>query len=67
MNFYKVIEDGYIVAIGTNLGGVAIEKTEYDELMDIIQNKPVALDDHDYRLNTNLEWEKCTVTEEVIV
>ena len=73
MNFYKVIEDGYIVAIGTNIGGVAIEKNEYDKLMDIIRNQPAALD-CDYRLNTNLEWEKCaafngqyTETEEVII
>ena len=66
MNFYKVIEDGYIVAIGTNIGGVEIEKTEYDKLMDIIRNAPVASDDYDYKLTTNLEWEKNTVYSESI-
>lgn len=61
MKFYKVIEDGYIVAIGVNIGGVEIEKSEYERLLNIIQNKPVVSEDFDYRLDTDLKWEKYAV------
>lgn len=56
MKFYKVIEDGYIVAIGVNIGGIEIEKSEYEKLLNVIRNKPLALDGFDCKLNTNLEW-----------
>jgi hypothetical protein len=66
MNFYKVIEDGYIVAIGINIGGVEIEKSEYEQLMDIIRNKPIAADGCNYRLNVNLGWDEYTETCEFV-
>jgi hypothetical protein len=59
LKYYKVIENNYITAIGINIGGVEIDRSEYDDLLNIIRNKPVALDGFDYRLNTNLEWDKC--------
>ncbi len=59
--YYKVIENGYIIAIGTN-GPDSVEeitKTEYTELQDIIHSGPKdAPEGFFYMLRAdNLEWE----------
>ena len=58
MRYYKLIEDGYITAIGTGGGGVEITEAEYDEIMLIVQNKPPRTETTDYRLKTDLTWEE---------
>ena len=60
INFYKQIENGYIVGIGTNGPDTvtAISKEEYNELLSIIHNKPIAPDGSEYMLRADtLEWE----------
>ena len=57
MKYYKQIENGYITAIGTGVGNVEITETKYNEIMDIIQNKPEGTDTLDYRLKEDLTWE----------
>jgi hypothetical protein len=52
-----MIENGYIVLIGTNCGGTEITKHEYDEIMEVIRNKPAVAEGFDYKLTENLEWE----------
>ena len=37
--------------------GNKITETEYDSILRIIRNKPVAPDGYDYRLTADLEWE----------
>ena len=61
MRYYKKIEDGYIVAIGTGGGGEEISKEEYDELLALIKAKPTAEEGFDYRLRDDLTWEKYEV------
>ena len=57
MRYFKSLSDGYIYAIGTGHGGEEISETEYNELMAIIQNRPIA-DGKGYKLRTDLTWEK---------
>lgn len=58
MRFYKQILSGFIVAIGTNIGGTGITETEYNEILSIIHNKPPATNTVDYRLREDLTWEE---------
>ena len=57
MRFYKTIEDGYILAIGTGSGGEEITEEEYNEIMSVILNKPAHTGTTDYRLRDDLTWE----------
>lgn len=57
MRFYKIITDGYLVAVGNGSGGTEITAEEYAELLNIIHNKPSAESGFDYRLKADLSWE----------
>lgn len=61
MAFYKIIEDGYIIGIGTGTGGTEITESEYAEIMSVIRNKPQATATTDYRLRDDLTWEEYPV------
>ena len=51
MRYYKDIQDGYIVAIGTGGGGgVEITESEYESIMAVIQDKPEQTETTDYHL-----------------
>lgn len=58
MRYYKMIENGYITAIGTGGGGTEITETKYDEIMTAIRNKPARAGSVDHRLKENLTWEQ---------
>lgn len=58
MRYYKLIEEGYITAIGVGGGGVEITEAEHDEIMEVVQNKPPRTEDKDYRLKPDLTWEE---------
>lgn len=58
MRYYKVIEADYLVFIGVGNGGLEITETEYNKLLEIINNKPTAPIGYDYKLTKLLEWEK---------
>ena len=57
MRYYKMIIDGYLVAVGSGSGGTEITAEEYAELLNIIRSKPVATEGYDYRLKTDLTWD----------
>lgn len=57
MRFYKIINNGYLVAIGNGSGGIEITEAEYNNLLEIIHNKPTAESGYDYRLKADLTWE----------
>ena len=48
MRFFKLIENGYIKAVGTGFGGIEITEAEYIELLDKSRNKPEAPEGHEY-------------------
>ena len=58
MRYYKQIENGYILAIGTGGGGTEITEQEYNSIMTVIQNKPQGTATTDYKLKTDLTWEE---------
>lgn len=57
MRYYKVIANGYLLAIGTGSGGEVITEAEYSNILEIIHNRPTAPDGFEYRLTVNMEWE----------
>lgn len=62
MRYYKRVHEGYILCVGTDIGGIEITKEEYDEIMEAIKNKPEYEEGCDWRLKDNLTWEKIQVT-----
>ena len=58
MGFYKSVVDGYILSIYTSAGQGNITKSEYDEILEVIQNKPSATETTDYKLRDDLTWEE---------
>lgn len=64
MRYYKVIEDGYIMTIGTGFGGTEITEQEYNEILAIIRNKPKDTPTLIYKLKTDLTWESVEVEPE---
>jgi len=56
--YFKMIEDGYIIAVTTNHGQTPVEEREYRELLGVIRNMPDAPDGYTYRLRADtLAWE----------
>ena len=57
MKYYKIIDSGCILAIGTGSGGDEITSEEYYFLMSVIRSRPTPPEGYDYRLKTDLTWE----------
>ena len=57
MRYYKIVESGYLVVIGTGNGGAEITKEEYENILTVINEKPIAENGYDYRLKEDLTWE----------
>ena len=58
MRYYKILKDGYILSIGKGSGGEDLTESEYTQILDSIRNKPTAPDGHEYRLKSDLTWER---------
>lgn len=59
MSFYKVVEDGYIIFIGTGACcGDEITCDEYNELLALIKKAPTSEDGYSHRLTVEKEWER---------
>lgn len=63
MRYYKIIENGYVVVIGTGLGGIEIAAEEYAQLQEIICSRPEPAAGYDYRLKEDLSWEEYALPE----
>ena len=57
MRYYKTIDSGYLVLIGTGFGGEEITAEEYHNITKVISDVPTAPDGHAYRLKADLTWE----------
>lgn len=55
--YYKSVADGYIVGIGTGIGGNEISQREYNTILAAIRTKPERTDTTDYKLKEDLTWE----------
>lgn len=58
IRYYKTIDSGYIIFIGTGNGGAEITEQEYAETLNAIRNKLISQDGFDFRLKTDLTWEE---------
>lgn len=61
MRYYKHTSNGYIVSIGTGNGGAEITESEYNTILSVIANKPVATETTDFMLRDDLTWEEYEV------
>jgi hypothetical protein len=57
MRYYKHIENGYILSVGTGSGYTEITAEEYDHIMSVIKDRPTPPAGMGYHLTTELEWE----------
>ena len=57
MKYFKKVQSGYIIYVGTGLGGTEITESEYNEIMTAIYNRPQETAEIGYRLKTDLTWE----------
>lgn len=57
MRYYKKIEDGYILSVGTGVGGEEITHEEYENILSVIRSTPVAESGYMYRLRADYTWE----------
>lgn len=64
MKYYKIVDDNYILAIGTGNGGTEITEAEYNKILSIIQTRPQSTETTDYRLRVNLTWESYEIEPE---
>ena len=55
--YYKIMQDGYILVVGTGNGGELISEEEYESILSAIDNKPTAESGYAYRLKEDLTWE----------
>ena len=57
MKYFKNIIDGYITSISTSAGQTEITKQEYNKIIEVIRNKPIADSGYSYKLKEDLTWE----------
>ena len=57
MKYFKTIKNGYIIGLQTIIGQTEITEEEYNFLLQIIRDKPIAESGWDYRLKEDLTWE----------
>ena len=58
VRYYKRVENGYLIAIGTGPGGTQITADEYIQLQETIAARPLPPEGYDYRLTEDLIWEE---------
>lgn len=66
MKYYRNIADGYIVSLEkreTSANGDEITETQYNEIISLLGNRPIAPDGYAYRLTAKMEWELCEITD----
>lgn len=55
--YWKQSINGYVTAIGTGKGSEEITETQYNEILSLLQSRPIAEEGFDYRLTADLQWE----------
>ena len=54
---YKIVNGGYIEAVGIGNAGIEISQSEYDEIISVIAEKPIDTATVGHKLKTDLTWE----------
>lgn len=58
MRYFKIIQNNYVLGIGTGNSGTEITEYEYNEILAVIRTKPQRTATKDYRLKADLTWEE---------
>lgn len=56
MRYYKIINNGYILVVGTGSGNIEITESEYNDILTAISNMPIAPQGYEYKLKEDLTW-----------
>lgn len=64
MRYYKIVNNVYILAVGTGNGYIEITETEYNAILTEISNMPVVNQGYECKLKEDLTWELCEIPEE---
>lgn len=56
--YQKNIKDGYIISVVRGVSAGNITESEYNEICQVVRNKPITENGFDYRLREDLIWEK---------
>lgn len=64
MRYYKLVNDGYILAVGTGLCGEEISEEYFNKVLNVIKHKPARTATTDFRLKEDLTWEEYEVPPE---
>ena len=65
MKYYKIVSGNYILSILQSNSALFIQEItaeEYATIKTAVDNKPAATPDYDYRLKTDLTWERYEIT-----
>ena len=55
--YFKNIEGNYIISISTGTGKEEISQEEYQNILNLVRNRPEPEEGFDYILKTDLTWE----------
>lgn len=55
--YFKNFDENYIFSIGEGVGDEEITREEYENILAIIQNRPIAERGYSYKLRKDLTWE----------
>lgn len=62
-NYYKIVKDGIIIAVGYGYNANIISKNEYNNILSIIKTAPQE-DGYEYKLKEDLTWDRVELNEE---
>lgn len=55
--YFKNFDGDYIFSIGEGVGDEEITREEYENILAVIQSRPIAERGHSYKLRKDLAWE----------
>lgn len=63
-NYYKIVQDGFIVVVGTGTpkGSTEITEEEYVRILSVVSNKPTPQEGKEYMLKDDMTWVEYTIT-----
>jgi hypothetical protein len=61
VKYCKIIENGYIACVGTDISGEEISREEYEHILSVIHSAPKAESGFRYHLKMDLTWEQIEV------
>ena len=64
IRYFKNFEGEYIISISTGSGKEEISQEEYENILNLVRNRPEPEDGYDYKLKEDLTWELVEISSE---